>query len=123
MVERTELGSRQIVFPGSDNNTPLQVVRWTEQRAFITVGADSARVEIPNNAALIELTALESCYINFGDDSVDATSTIASDGSRLFLSGVQVIPVPIDPTTDEPYTHVAAIQQSTAGILQLEQVD
>ena len=122
MAERTEFGSRQIVFPGSDSNVPLQIVRWTEQRAFITVGARSARVEIPKNAALIELPALESCFINFGDVIVEATSVIASDGSRLFLSGVQVIPVPIDPATDEPYTHVAAIQQSTAGILQLEQV-
>lgn len=121
MVERTQLGARQIVFPGSDNNTPLQVVRWTEQRVEITVTGVSARATIPNNAALVELASTEHCYINFGDNTVDATTTIANDGSRLYLIGVQLIPVPIDLATDEPYTHIAAIRLDTSGILQIEE--
>ncbi len=122
MVERTALGSRKYVFPGTDQNVPLQVVRWTEQRTFINFTGSTARIAIPTGAELIELTATENCYLNFGDNTVEAAATIVTDGSRIFVAGVQVIPVPIDPTTDEPYTHIAAIQSSAAGILQIEQV-
>jgi hypothetical protein len=122
MAEREEFGARRYVYPGSGNNTPLQIVRWTEQRDSIAFAASTLRVEIPENAAIVEFTATENCYVNFGDVTVVASSTIASAGSRLFLAGVQVIPIPLDPSTDEPYTHVAAIQHTVAGILQVEKV-
>ena len=120
-MEREKALSRGYVFPAS-GNVPLQVVRWTEQRTSIVLGGASVRVTLPAGSEVIELTATENCFINFGDNTVDATAVIATDGSRLFLAGVQVVPVPIDPATDEPYTHVAAIQDATAGILQIEQV-
>ena len=106
------------VFPGG---IPLQVARWTEQRASVATGPSSARVTIPAGAEIVELTASESCYINFGGSGVDASSVIASDGSRLFLAGVQAIVVPLD-GSGVPFTHVAAIRQSTSGIFQVEQL-
>ncbi len=120
-MERETHLSRGLVFPASEN-VPLQVVRWSEQRDSISFTGSTARVELPAGSDVIELTANENCYINFGDVTVDASSTIASDGSRLYLAGVQVVPVPIDPNTDEAYTHIAAIQETTVGILQIEKV-
>lgn len=112
----------QPVFPGSGANVPLQVVRWSEQRASFVADNSTERLVIPNNAALIEISAVENCFINFGDVTVNATTTIATDGSRLFMAGVQVVPVPLDPATNAPYTHVAALRQATDGIFQVEQV-
>jgi hypothetical protein len=122
MTEREKRGPRAYVIPSGSGVVPLQVVLWSAQRDSIILGPASLRVEIPNNAALIELSASENCYINFGDVTVVASSVIATDGSRLFIAGVQVVPVPIDPATDEPYTYIAALQQGTGGILQVEQV-
>ena len=123
MAEREDSGARVYVFPGTGaGNVPLQVTRWTEKRASIAFTGSTARVVIPVNAEIVELAANENCYINFGDDTVVATSTITTDDSRLYLAGVQLVPVPIDPATDEPYTHIAAIQSVSAGILQIEQV-
>ena len=106
------------VFPGG---IPLQVARWTGQREFINVGASSARVTIPAGAQIIELTAAENCFIAFGGSGVDASSVIASDGSRLFLAGVQAVAVPLD-GDDVPFTHVAAIRQSISGVFQIERL-
>ena len=119
-VEQDENDS--LVFPGSGANTPLQVVRWSEQRASFVADGTTERLVIPNNAKLIEISAVENCFINFGDVTVNATTTIATDGSRLFLAGVQTVPVPLDPATLAPYTHVAALRQATDGIFQVEQV-
>lgn len=109
-----------IVF-GSENGVPLQITEWSEQRAFINFSDPSVRVVIPNNAELIEITATENVYINFGDNTVDASTTIASDGSRLFLAGVQVVVVPLD-SSGVPFTDVAAFTAGVDGILQIEEV-
>ncbi len=106
------------VFPGG---IPLQVARWSGKRISMTFGAGSGRVVIPAGSQTIELTAAENCFIAFGDVTVVASSTIATDGSRLFLAGVQAVSVPLD-TDGIPFTHVAAIQQTVAGILQVEQL-
>ena len=107
------------VFP--EQSVPLQVARWTEQRESVTTSGASQRITLPVGSSLIELTAIEAVFINFGDVTVDASSVIADDGSRLFLAGVQVVPVPLDSSGD-PYTHLAVIQQSVAGIFQVEQL-
>ena len=106
-----------------ESQTPLQVVRWTEQRVAVTTTVSSQRLTLPTGADLIEITAVEPVYINFGDNTVDASSTIASDGSRIFLAGVQVVQVPIDPATDLPYTHLAVIWLVAAGVFQVEELD
>ncbi len=103
-------------------HTPVQIARWTEQRVSVTFTGTSARLTIPSGAVLIEISASENCFLNFGNGSVDASSTIATDGSRLFLAGVQNVVVPLDGSGD-PFTHVAVIQQTVAGLIQVEQVE
>lgn len=107
------------VFPGGE---PLQVARWSGQRDSKTTSVSSQRITLPTGAKLIEITAVNPVFINFGDVTVDASSTIAIDGSRIFLAGVQVVQVPLDPATGLPYTHVAVIQVSAAGIFQIEEL-
>lgn len=109
-----------IVFD-THQHTPLQITRWTEQRIGATFTGSNQALLIPVGAIVIELSATENCFINFGDSGAVATSTIANDGSRLFLAGVQVIVVPLD--GDVPFTHIAVIQQAAAGILQIEEVE
>lgn len=120
-IER-EAGSGDYVF-GVKSSIPLQVTRWTERRAAVSFNGVTDRITLPVGAQLIELTATENCYLNFGDVTVDATTVIASDGSRLYLAGVQVVPVPIDVGgTDLPFTHLAVIRESVDGVLQAEEV-
>ncbi len=116
-IGKRDIGD-DVVFP---DGTPLQVTRWTEQRAFSNFTGTTDRITIPVGAEIIELTATQNCFINFGDNTVTASSTIATDESRLFLAGVQVVPVPVD-TAGVPLTHVAVIQDAVAGTLQVEQV-
>ncbi len=99
--------------------TPLQVVRWSGERVSISFTGASDLVALPAKIRLVELSATENCYIAFGDSSVVASSAIGAV-SRLFMIGVQVIPVPIDPATEDLYSYIAAIQETTAGILQVE---
>ena len=108
------------VYP--ESQMPLQITRWSGQRESVTSSASSQRITLPTGADLIEISAAEAVFLNFGDNAVDATSTIADDGSRLFLAGVQVAPVPFDPATGIPYTHVAVLQVATAGLLQIEEL-
>ena len=116
-------GKEDYVFE-SKNAIPLQVTRWTEQRVGVSFNGVSDRIVLPAGAELVELTATENCYLNFGDVTVVATTTIVNDESRLYLAGVQVIPVPIDVGgTDLPFTHVAVIRESVDGVLQAEQVE
>ncbi len=103
---------------------PLQVTRWSEKRVATAFNSTSARLTIPADAVLVEITATENCFINFGDNTVVATSTIANDGSRLFLAGVQIVPVPLDGETPRvPYTHVAVISEAADGTLQVEELE
>ncbi len=106
------------VFPGG---IPLQVALWTAQRAVINFNATTQRIALPTGSEIVELTATENCFVAFGGSSVDAEASIVSDASRLYLSGVQAIVVPVD-SNSVPFTYIAAIQQATAGILQIEQL-
>lgn len=114
--------SDALIIPKAGKGTPLQTVRWSGQRAAVTTSGSSQRITLPAGSKVIEITAVTDAYLNFGDNTVEATSTIANDASRLMLAGVQVIPVLLDPATGEEYTHVAVLQSSTPGIFQVEQV-
>ena len=105
------------VFPGG---IPLQVARLSGQRESVTSSGSSQRITLPVGTKIAEITAVNPVFINFGDVTVDASSTIAADGSRIFLAGVQVMQIPLDPATGIPYTHVAVIQVTAAGIFQIE---
>ncbi len=111
-----------LVIPTAKGNEALQVTRWTGQREFKTTSVTSQLITLPTGSKVIEITAVADVFINFGDGTPVASSTIASDGSRLLLAGVQVIPVPINPATGNEYLKVAVIQSTAAGIFQVEQV-
>lgn len=111
--------SKGFFFPFS-GKTPLQVVTWSGSRDSIALAATSARVALPTGSKLIEISASENAYIAFGDNTVTASSTIGAT-SRLFVAGVQIVPVPLDSSGD-PHTHIAAIQEASGGILQVERV-
>ncbi len=103
---------------------PLQVTRWSEKRISLAFAGTSSRLLIPAGAVLIEIVATQDCYINFGDVTVVASSTIATDGSRLYMAGTQVIPVPLDAQDPRvPFTYIAVIQESVAGIFQVEELE
>lgn len=110
-----------MIIATAKGNVPLQIAKWTEQRAFIAVTNVTARVILPAGAVLIELTATEDCYVAFGDVTVNAVQAIATDASRLFVAGVQVVAVPLD-SDGVPFTYIAAIRESLNGIFQIEEV-
>ena len=111
-----------LVIPTAKGNEALQVTRWTGQRDSKLTSATSQLITLPTGSKVIEITAVADVFINFGDGTPVASSTIASDGSRLLLAGVQVIPVPLNPATGNEYLKVAVIQSTVAGIFQIEQV-
>jgi hypothetical protein len=86
------------------------------------VDGTTDRIALPVGAKLIELSATADCYIRFGTDSVDATTTIGNDesASKLFMAGVQIIEVPSP--AGVLATDIAYIQVSAAGFIQAEQL-
>lgn len=116
-----DLQTDALIIATAKGNTPLQVVRWSGARQAVVSSASSKVIPLPAGLEGMEISAVEDVYISFGgDDTIVASSTIASDGSRLFLAGVQVVPVPINPVTAAPYTFMAVIRKSTDGIFQVE---
>ena len=101
---------------------PLQITRWTGQRVALTTSPTAQLIVLPVGSVCVELTAVQNLFLAFGDDSVVTTKTIANDGPRLYLAGVQVIPLPIDPATGLVFTHVSVISDTVPGIIQIERV-
>ncbi len=99
----------------------LQVPAWSEVRVGAAITNSSARFVLPPGATLLELSATEDCFINFGDVTVVATSTIATDGSRLFMGGVQICVVPQD-SNGVPFTHLAFLRVDKNGTIQAEKL-
>ena len=99
---------------------PLPVARWSGSRVNISFTSSSANVQLPTDSDIIELACTEHCYINFGVDNTVVASSAST--SKLFIAGVQVVPVPLNPSTGQPYTWMAAIQVTNPGVLQAEKV-
>jgi len=72
----------------------------------VASGAASDRVTLPTGARVYRFHCDQACYINFGDNTVVATSS-----NMPFDAGVEILGVP------EPHTHVAVIQNTLAGTL------
>lgn len=102
-----------------NRETPLQVALWTDNIEQATTGAASARITLPAGATLLEIRCTENVYLKFGDNTVVAAT---DDTSHLFIAGSQVVPVPLDSNGDV-YTHVAHIQESAAGTLQVAELE
>jgi len=120
-IERDEQGDA-VIIPTALGNVPLQVTRWSGKRESRTLSGTSQEIVLPTGSKVIEITSEQNCYIRFGSAGVIASTAVADDGSRFFLLGVQVAPVPLDPTSGVEYTHAAVIWQSTAGIFQIEKL-
>lgn len=101
----------------------LQVPAWSGERVSGVIAATTDRLFIPAGSTLIEITALVDVYINFGNAAIKATSTIETDGSRLFLSGVRVAVVPED-NSGVPFTYMAFIEAAAGNdsIIQVERL-
>ena len=107
-------------FPPS-KGIPLQVARWTGRRAAVTTSATSQRLELPDGASLVEIVTQEAVYINFGDSSVVASDVIGNDSNLLFLTGVQIVPVPLN-GAGAPQTHVAVLAETQPGVFQVSEL-
>lgn len=123
MTIRPNTDSDEHVFQESN---AMQVARWVGQRESITTSGVSQRITLPAGTTLLEITAQQAVYLNFGDATVVASSAIdnksaTDNGNRLFISGVQTIPVPLD-DNNEPWTHLAVVQEASAGVFQVEQL-
>ena len=101
---------------------PLQITRWSGQRVGLTTSGSAQLIVLPVGSVCVEITAEQNTFMTFGDDSVVTTTVIENDGARLYLAGVQVVPIPFDPATDLTYTHVSVIKDTLPGIVQVEQV-
>lgn len=116
-IDRDERGT--LVFPG---DVPLQVVAWSGKRGAVTTTGASQRITLPANTRCTEIVSLQNCFLAFGDDAVIASSVIADDGSRCFLAGQQIVPVPRDSSGDL-FTHIAVIKATgPGGLFQVEKV-
>jgi hypothetical protein len=120
MIRRDPV-NEDYVFGGKSNNA-LQVTRWTGKRVGVTTSGSAELIELPPDTELIEVTATENVYVAFGDGTVVATASIGDDASRLFLAGVQILPVPIDGGSNLPFTHMSVIEESSPGVFQAEKV-
>lgn len=103
-------------------NFPLQIVRWSGQRVALTTSAIAQLIVLPVGSVCVEITAVQNIFMTFGDDSVVTTKVIENNGARLYLAGVQVAPIPLDPATGEEFTHVSVIEDALPSIVQIEQV-
>ena len=94
---------------------PAQMFYYSQQRGQFTTSGASQRQILPVGAILVELAAEEAAFYRFVTVSGNATQDA---NSHYFPAGVQQVPVDIDSGTGEPFTHIAVIQQSTAGLFQ-----
>lgn len=111
-----------LIIATSKGNFPLQIIRWSGQRVALTTSAVAQLIVLPVGSTCAEITAVQNVFMTFGDDTVETTTVIENDGARLFIAGVQVLPIPLDPATGLVYTHVSVIKDTLPGIVQIEKV-
>jgi hypothetical protein len=80
-----------------------------------TTAATALPSGLPDVGALVEVRATDTCYVAFGDASVDAEATSAS---MLFPAGEKVLQLP------SGVTHFAVIRAGSTNIsVQVERLD
>lgn len=89
---------------------PVQVLSPSSP-ANVTVGASSNSIVVPSGW-VVRLSSLVDCWVAFGDNTVAATSS-----DILVPAGTDVFRVP------ESATHIAVIQSTSAGILNVCKMD
>lgn len=101
-------------FSQDRNAVPIPVMS-PGSTASIAVATASARVALPGNAvagSIVRVAVTQDTHIAFGDGSVNAATT-----DMLLTSGaIEYLVVPADAT------NIAAIRQSTDGILRITEM-
>ena len=103
-------------------SSALQVPAWSGEHIGGKIDKLSQRFELPQGTTLVELSARADCYVNFGDVTVVAESTVVSKGSRLFLAGTAVVVVVPEDSDGAPFTHIAFIKAGKDKIFQVEKL-
>lgn len=75
-----------------------------DNQTSVASGVSSARIALPTGTRVFRIHADQACFINFGDNTVTSAAT-----DMPFDAGVEILGVP------EAHTHIAAIQNSSAG--------
>lgn len=88
---------------------PIQALSLSGSRAQASITSSSSRVALPAGF-VFRVSATADCYILFGNSGVTATADASSD---LFPAGVEILVLPAGAT------HIACIQATTAGVLQI----
>lgn len=109
-------GSRAIKLAGG---TQAQIFYYTGVRGQLTTSGSSQRQILTVDTILVEISGENALFYRFVNSSGNATQDA---NSHYFPPGVQQVPVEIDPATDLPFTHIAAIQQTTAGLFQFAEL-
>lgn len=109
-------------YPDTAGSEPLQIVRFSGKRVGGAFTGSSTPFTLPTGSTIVEITATENCYLEFGSGAPVAEATIADDLSRLFLAGVQTVVVPLD-GSNVPYTKCAVISAGTDGVIQFEKCE
>jgi hypothetical protein len=57
-----------------DNSQPVQVLAADSDGSVLSPTASTARVAIPSNCSIVEISCLTAVHIKFGDNTVNATT-------------------------------------------------
>jgi hypothetical protein len=96
------------------NGFPIQTLALGTDTNTITVTGTSARQPLPSGAGaedIVRLACNTDAFIIFGDVTV-----VAAPGDALFTAGVESFKVP------DGATHIAAIQESSGGIMTITEL-
>lgn len=102
------------IVPIDQNGFPIQTLALGNTVVKLTVSGTSARGTLPFGAShedIVRIACNTDCYINFGDSTVEATST-----DSLFTAGVEAFKVP------QGATHIACIQESAGGVMTITEM-
>ena len=106
------------LLPTDVDDNPIPAVRFKSGAAHaITTSAGTAKntTAFDSETRVISLYATEDVYINFGDSSVTAT------GNDHFFPKNVYYDVAIGGDRTKQYTHIAALQVSTGGVLHISE--
>lgn len=100
------MAEKAVEMPSDNRARPIQVLA-PDATATLTVTGTSSRVAIPAGTEICMLSATQAAWVVFGNGSVDAV--VGTTPSFLLPAGGVSVRVP------DGVTHIAAIQNDTAG--------
>lgn len=106
------------ILPQDSNDNPIPALRMKNEGAHqITIGPSSSRnsTALNDHTQIISIYSDVAVYLAFGDSSVTATTS-----DHFFPAGVYY-DVSIGGDKSAHYTHIAALQVSSAGTLYISE--